>query len=761
VTRIGRDAFYGCSGLTNVTIPSGVTSIGASAFQNCYSLTNVTIPTSVTCIGRKAFDGCIGLKNPAEKIENYRKAAEKGDAIAQYLLGYCYAKGEGVSKDLAEAVKWYRKAAEQGDADAQYALGYRYENGEGVAKDAAQAAKWYRKAANQGDAIAQHNIGRCYAEGNGVPKDETEAAKWFRKAAEQGFAPAQQVIGAYNAIGRGIPRNYTEAAKWYRKAAEHGSADAQHLLGSCYANGEGVHKDVTEAVKWYRKAAEQGFASAQFDLGLCYRSGRGVSKDSAKAAEWYRRAANQGDASAQYNLGLLYAQGDGVAKDEVEAYKWWLLAAGQGIKQSKSNMNLLESQLTRQEIAEGQKLARNFKPRKAPDAGAPVSGKEGAEAIPRVTGTGFFITDGGFLITNKHVIEGAAPVRLATSAGLIAAKVVKVDAANDFALLKAEGKFAALPVATSRAVKLGASVATVGFPNTALQGFAPKLAKGEIAALSGAADDARYFQISVPLQPGNSGGALVDERGNVVGVVCAKLDAAAALAASGALPENVNYAVKSSFLLGFLESVPAVVSELKEPNTQEEKFENVVQAVERAAVLVLNSGNKPTAGNPPPQAPMEAPSTVPDAPSAPPQPQGAKKEPEPAPALPEIPEKLAAALIGAFLRHGEGNDMQLELADYADVVNPYFDQGRMTRQGIAKDLSAYRAQWRDRSFQLLQVESASKDDADTLEAIYRLQFRASDGKKSRAGILRQSIHYTRAGDRWLVSGIHTIERVSK
>ncbi len=63
-------------------------------------------------------------------------------------------------------------------------------------------------------------------------------------------------------------------------------------------------------------------------------------------------------------------------------------------------------------------------------------------------------------------------------------------------------------------------MATVGFPNAGLQGFAPKLARGEIAALSGAQDDARYFQISVPVQPSNSGGALVDER--------------------GALPENVN-----------------------------------------------------------------------------------------------------------------------------------------------------------------------------------------------------------------------------
>ena len=117
------------------------------------------------------------------------------------------------------------------------------------------------------------------------------------------------------------------------------------------------------------------------------------------------------------------------------------------------------------------------------------------------------------------------------------------------------------------------------FREIGLQGFAPKvLVHGhhwgnrysEVELRPG--DDPRYFQISVPVQPGNSGGALVNERGNVIGIVSAKLDAGAALAASGALPENVNYAVKSSFLLSFLESVPGVEAKLKAPNTADEKF---------------------------------------------------------------------------------------------------------------------------------------------------------------------------------------------
>jgi S1-C subfamily serine protease len=89
------------------------------------------------------------------------------------------------------------------------------------------------------------------------------------------------------------------------------------------------------------------------------------------------------------------------------------------------------------------------------------------------------------------------------------------------------------------------------------------------------------------VQPGNSGGALVDAHGNVVGVVPAKLSARAALAASGSLPENVNYAVKSSYLLSFLESVPEVAAKLKEPETRTRAFEEVVRVAEQAAVLVL------------------------------------------------------------------------------------------------------------------------------------------------------------------------------
>ena len=149
-----------------------------------------------------------------------------------------------------------------------------------------------------------------------------------------------------------------------RVRAEKGDAIAQSNLGEMYATGLGVAKDEVEAVKWYRKAADQGDAFAQYNLGNMYRNGSGVVKDEVEAVKWYRKAADQGDASGQGGLGWMYADGRGVAKDEVEAYKWWLLAGAQGLESAKKNILLIESDLTAAQRAEGQRLAKEWKPKK-------------------------------------------------------------------------------------------------------------------------------------------------------------------------------------------------------------------------------------------------------------------------------------------------------------------------------------------------------------------------------------------------------------
>ena len=146
--------------------------------------------------------------------------------------------------------------------------------------------------------------------------------------------------------------------------AEKGNAPAQSNLGLMYADGQGVPKDEVEAVKWFRKAADQGYAYAQSNLGVMYEHGRGVVKNEVEAVKWYRKAADQGYALAQFNLGLMYANGRGVPKDEAEAYKWWLLAGAQGDEDAKKNISIIEGKITPAQRAEGQRRAREWKPRK-------------------------------------------------------------------------------------------------------------------------------------------------------------------------------------------------------------------------------------------------------------------------------------------------------------------------------------------------------------------------------------------------------------
>jgi S1-C subfamily serine protease len=259
---------------------------------------------------------------------------------------------------------------------------------------------------------------------------------------------------------------------------------------------------------------------------------------------------------------------------------WLNLAAAQGNTEAAEERKTLGSGMAREQIAEAQRLSRAFVPRKQ---GEPPP----ADAPPRSSGTGFFITEDGYLITSHHVVYGASRLRVISPAGTKDARLLLSDAANDIALLKVDASYAALAIRPSRGVRMGDSVATVGFPNPGLQGFAPKFSKGEVSALTGVKDDPRVFQISVPLQPGNSGGALADSSGNVIGIIRSKLGLRAAVTTSGALPENVNYALKSSFLLAFLESVPGLVDRLKPPATAPKPVQQVAAELEKATVLVL------------------------------------------------------------------------------------------------------------------------------------------------------------------------------
>ena len=137
------------------------------------------------------------------------------DGVAAYERG-----------DYAKAVELFRKAAEQGNADAQFNLGQMYDQGKGVKQDYAKAVAWYGKAAEQGDAYAQYNLGVAYREGLGVKQDYDKAADWFIKAANQGVIEVQFSLAGMYFMGQGVPQDYVEAHKWWNLSASLGENDA-------------------------------------------------------------------------------------------------------------------------------------------------------------------------------------------------------------------------------------------------------------------------------------------------------------------------------------------------------------------------------------------------------------------------------------------------------------------------------------------------------------------------------------------------------
>ena len=130
--------------------------------------------------------GAYAWGNTAEEIAEWKEAAEKGEAAAQFNLGQMYTNGEGVPEDDKEAVKWFRKSAEQGYANAQHNLGLMYQRGEGVPENDKEAVRWYKKAAEQGHPNAQFSRGSAYHIGRGVIEDKVQAYAWYNIAAANG-----------------------------------------------------------------------------------------------------------------------------------------------------------------------------------------------------------------------------------------------------------------------------------------------------------------------------------------------------------------------------------------------------------------------------------------------------------------------------------------------------------------------------------------------------------------------------------------------
>jgi S1-C subfamily serine protease len=189
-----------------------------------------------------------------------------------------------------------------------------------------------------------------------------------------------------------------------------------------------------------------------------------------------------------------------------------------------------------------------------PATSTPAEIKTGIQQV----GTAFVVRPDGYLLTAFHVVKGAKEIEVSCrETGNVATWVERFSEANDLAVLRvADGKTPTyLSLADQRSVNLGEQVFTIGYPARDILGGEAKFNEGTISSLS-VGGDAGYMQISVPVHPGNSGGALLNRSGDVVGVVIATASALNFLKGTGTLPQNVSWAVKGAFAVPLFDAPP-------------------------------------------------------------------------------------------------------------------------------------------------------------------------------------------------------------
>jgi S1-C subfamily serine protease len=284
---------------------------------------------------------------------------------------------------------------------------------------------------------------------------------------------------------------YEHAHAIWLPLAQQGDSNAQINLGFMYDYGYGIDRDARRAAHWYRLSAEGGLAAAQFNLGLMYAAGRGVEQSPVKASYWFQQAAEQGQADAQYALARHLRDVMSLSQQSEAVQRWLRRAAAQGHGEAQAALGMTAGNSLQPSASHG-------------TGGDDVPDRQSGFSA----GTAWPIAS-GYAVTNNHVVAGVEQVSLIDVSGReLKASVVLRDEAHDLAVLGVAGSQGlppALPLAAN-ATRLGSSVFTIGYPRIDTMGRTPKLTEGIISSVNGFMDDPASYQVSVPIQPGNSGG---------------------------------------------------------------------------------------------------------------------------------------------------------------------------------------------------------------------------------------------------------------
>ena len=505
------------------------------------------------------------------------RAADQNYAPAMHYLGMTYllgvepapadgglpqSKEELIHPDMEKGIALLKRSADSGYFRSQWALAVLYQAGyRAIKPDKGLSDKYWKLLSEQTSVETAYEIGLLYSvydeknytpgknkyQGRQLSYQETNqiAREWFEKA-------AAQTDSTYTKGGMSQPASL-------------------YQLGFMYRDGRGTVRDAHKAFGYFKRAAELDYFRSKEEVSRAYYQGSGVVRDYSEALKWLLAAANEnetGPNSSVHRLrnavGFVYEKGVGAAKDPVLAYAWYNVASAGGNADAQQNATRLESILSPDQLKDAQTLSSNWSPglemrRSATRVAAAASDKQGSSSdasaesklARQSVGSGFFISPDGFILTNNHVIADCGEIRVPSESKV--ARTVVADAPNDLAVIKLDvSNKRSLTFPSGEGIQQGEDVYVFGFP---LEGFLPasgNFTPGMVAALAGPGNNSSLVQITAPVQPGNSGGPVVDIKGHVVGVVVGKADALKIAKATGDIPQNINFSIAPQTIQAFL-----------------------------------------------------------------------------------------------------------------------------------------------------------------------------------------------------------------
>jgi Trypsin-like peptidase domain len=358
------------------------------------------------------------------------------------------------------------------------------------------------------------------------------------------------------------------------------------------------------------------------------------------------------------------------------------------------------------------------------------------------SGSGFIFHPSGYILTNNHVVADSTEQAVVLSNGnRVAAEVVATDPNKDLALLKIPGSnFPTLPIGVSRKISVMDPVLAMGFPMFSTIGYDVSAYDGKINAIR-RSEHSPLFQIDANINPGNSGGPLLNDRGEVIGIVVAKINAMQLAKTLGAIPERINFAIpideaRSMILMAYPGFTP---SNRTAPLQDQEIFAQSKDAT----VLILAPNKVQTAAQPAgrPQSPQnEASSEIFEGPNM-----------EPVAMKPSL-----LAFVQAFVQSGASDRLESVMQFYASKVN-YYDKGAVDGEFIQKDLSELRRRWPRREYQLFDDPVARLGPgANQFLVSYKVGYLLGDHRNEEHGIADVNLLVLDNNGTYSVLAVHEI-----